>query len=85
MSGGIHRRLESLEEQLRARRPGPSAEARTRRPGPSNAEARERMRAALEELADAKREGRPPSREALAVGEALSRRLAELRGEGVTT
>ena len=76
MSAAAHRRrLEVLEEQLR----------RARRPGPSNAEARERMRAALEELADAKREGRAPSREALAVGEALSRRLAELRGEGVTT
>ena len=72
MSGAAHRRrLEALEELVR-----------TRRPGPSSAEARARMRAVLEELADAKREGRPPSREALAVGEALSRRLAELRGEG---
>ena len=79
MSGGIHRRLKSLEELARARRLRADYRKKT---GPSNAEARARMRAALEELADAKREGRPPSREALAVGEALSRRLAELRGEG---
>ena len=78
MSGGIHRRLKSLEELARARRLRADYRKKTDPP----TEARARMRAALEELADAKREGRPPSREALAVGEALSRRLAELRGEG---
>ena len=65
--GSIERRLESLEG-----RQGPAPES----PEPSEArsEARERMRAVLDELAAARREVREPSAEAAAVMEAVERR-----------
>ena len=59
--GGIEDRLRRLEARAEPERPG-------------NREARARMGAALAEVADARREGRPPSREAAAVAEAIERR-----------
>jgi hypothetical protein len=57
------RRLEDLEEH-RAARSAPTPESA----------ARARMRAFLDELAAAKREGRAPSKEAEAISEAIERR-----------
>jgi hypothetical protein len=57
------RRLEDLEEH-RAARSAPTYES----------PARARMRAFLDELAAAKREGRAPSKEAEAISEAIERR-----------
>jgi hypothetical protein len=62
--GSLERRLEAIEG--RATLP----ENKERR------EARERMRAVLDEMAAAKREGREPSEEARAVMEAIQRRRA---------
>ncbi len=60
----MNRRLEALE-------------ARAEPELPRNPEARARMRALLDELAAARREGRPPSPEALAVCEAFEKRRRE--------
>ena len=60
--GGVGDRLRRLEARAKPER----------RPG--NPENRVRMRAVLEELANAKREGRPPSREAAEVAEAIESR-----------
>jgi hypothetical protein len=57
------RRLEDLEEH-RAARSAPTYES----------PARARMKEHLDELAAAKREGRPPSAEAPAISEAIERR-----------
>jgi hypothetical protein len=57
----VHRRLERLEERAK---PEPSR----------NPEARARMKAYLDELAAAKREGRALSAEAEAISQALERR-----------
>jgi hypothetical protein len=66
--GSLERRLEALE-------------GRTTSPeNPERSEAKERMRAALDEIAAARREGREPSEEAAAVSEAIERRR-ELRYE----
>jgi hypothetical protein len=62
--GGLERRLEALEEQASPARPAP-LEASS---------ARVRVRAALDEIAAARREGRTPSEEAAAVMEAIERR-----------
>jgi len=60
--GGLERRLERLEGQM---------EPPDRR---QRAEVRAHMRAFLEEIAAARREGREPSPEALAVLKAIERR-----------
>ena len=57
----MERRLEALE-------------ARTKPGRASDPEARARMKALLDELANARREGRPPSQEARAVSEYFRRR-----------
>jgi hypothetical protein len=62
--GSLERRLEALEGRM---------------PPPENAErseVRARMRAALDEIAAARREGRAPSAEAVALSEAIERRRA---------
>ena len=51
-------------------------EAQTTQERPTDPEARERMRAVLNEVADARRSGRPLSPEALAIGEAVRERRA---------
>ena len=61
---GVRRRLEALE-------------ARTGPGRPRDPETRARMKALLDELADARREGRPPSREAREVSEAFEKRRRE--------
>jgi cytochrome P450 len=63
--GSLERRLESLEG-----RQGPPPES------PEHREARARMRACLDEIAAARREGREPSEEAVAVMKAFERRIA---------
>jgi cytochrome P450 len=63
--GNIRRRLELLEDRAAPETP---SEARS--------EARARMRAYLDEIAAARREGRAPSEEAEAVMEAFERRRA---------
>ncbi len=62
--GSIERRLEALE----GRAPPEPAEARS--------EVRARMKAVLDEIAAARREGRAPSPWAQAIGEAIERRRA---------
>jgi cytochrome P450 len=62
--GSLERRLEALE----GRATPPENKERS--------EARERMRAVLDELAAAKREGREPSEEAAAIMEGIQRRRA---------
>ena len=69
MSSFARRRLERLEEDLK-----PETE-RSSRP-----ELRARMKAALGEIARARKEGRPPSPEAAAVAEAIERRRSEASG-----
>jgi hypothetical protein len=59
--GSLEKRLEVLEGRTTP---------------PENTGARERMRAALDEIAAARREGRAPSEGALAVSEAIERRRA---------
>jgi hypothetical protein len=59
---GIERRLEALEGRI---------EPPER---PERAEVRARMKAQLDEIAAARRKGREPSEEALAVTEAIERR-----------
>ena len=61
--GSLERRLVDLEARAASERP-------------RNPEVRARMKAVLDELAAAKREGRPPSPEAAAVAEAMKRRRA---------
>jgi hypothetical protein len=63
--GSLERRLEALEG---------------RGPVPENTRARERMRAALDEIAAARREGREPHEEAAAIMEAIQRRRAHESG-----
>jgi hypothetical protein len=63
--GSIRRRLEVLEGRGV---PGPAE------PSEARSEARERIRACLDEIAAARREGREPSAEAAAVMEAVERR-----------
>jgi hypothetical protein len=58
----LHRRLERLEDRVK---PEPSRKS---------SEARAHMRAALDEIAAARREGRAPSAEAAVVAEAILRR-----------
>jgi hypothetical protein len=58
----VHRRLERLEDRVKPESP--------RR----NPEARARMKAVLDEVAAARREGRAPSAEAEALSEAILRR-----------
>jgi hypothetical protein len=60
--GSIERRLEALEG---------------RGTPPENTEAKERMRAVLDEIAAARREGRELSEEATAVMEAIERKRRE--------
>jgi hypothetical protein len=60
--GSIERRLEALERRT------------TPPENPERGEARARIRAVLDEIAAARREGRKPSEEATAVMEALRRR-----------
>jgi hypothetical protein len=57
--GSIERRLEALEGRATP---------------PENTGARKRIRAVLDEIAAARREGREPSEEAAAVSEAIERR-----------
>jgi hypothetical protein len=59
--GSLERRLEALEGRTTPTQ---------------NTGARERMRAVLDEIAAARREGREPSEEATAVMEAIERRRA---------
>jgi hypothetical protein len=66
--GSLERRLEVLEGQSSPTR-GASLDAR-------RAAARERIRAVLDEIAAARREGREPSEEASVVSEAIERRRA---------
>jgi hypothetical protein len=63
--GSLGRRLEALEGRAP---PGPLSEARS--------EARQRMKAVLDEIAAARREGREPSEEAVAVMRAFEERRA---------
>ena len=63
--GSMERRLEALE-------------ARTAPVRASDPAVRARMKALLDELAAARREGRPPSREALDIVEAIRKRRREL-------
>jgi hypothetical protein len=66
----IHKRLKKLESLEGQRRPDLQPdEAR-------HSEARARIKECLDELAAARREGREPSEEAVAVGEAIERRRA---------
>ena len=60
---GLRDRLEALAARAESERP-------------PNPETRARMKAVLDELADARRSGRPLSREALEVGEAIRERRA---------
>ena len=59
--GGLRGRLEALESRAASERP-------------PNPETRARMKAVLDELAAARREGRPPSREAREIAEAFGER-----------
>ena len=61
---GLKDRLESLAARAGSERP-------------PNPETRARMRAALDEVADARRNGRPISREAREIGEAIRERRRE--------
>jgi hypothetical protein len=60
--GSLERRLEALEVRVV--------------PEPPRSQTRERVRAALGEIAAARREGSAPSEEAVAVMEAIERRRA---------
>jgi hypothetical protein len=63
--GGLERRLRHLEEaKLPQNRPDPAGPARAR------------MRVALDEIAAARRDGRAPHEEAVAVMKAIERRRA---------
>jgi hypothetical protein len=62
---GLRNRLEALEARAVSERP-------------PNPEARARMGAALDEVADARWNGRPISREAREIGEAIGKRRREL-------
>jgi hypothetical protein len=64
----LHKRLQRLEV-LEGERSGEPD-------NPARANVRERMRAFLDEIAAAKREGRAPSAEAQAISEAIERRRA---------
>lgn len=65
----------SLEDRLRRLEVRERPQQRSSR----NSAARARMRAVLDEIAAARREGREPSPEAVAVGEAIERRRSEAR------